>query len=89
VHKLDRGEHTVGAICSANPSFKRLRALDAKSDGEGTCFDELQEADERVAVMKRGQGDQRRDPRKPWLIASVLVLMKAALQIENDVRDGT
>ena len=65
-------------------------ALNGKSDGENTCFDELHHADERVAVVKRGEGNQRRDPRKPQLIAHVLVLMQAALQIENDVgEDGT
>jgi hypothetical protein len=56
---------------------------------ESTCFDELHHADERVAVVKRGEGGQRRDLRKPSLIAHVLVLMQAALQIENDVGDGT
>ena len=56
---------------------------------KGTCFDELHYAAERVAVVKRGEGDQRRDLRKPQLIAHVLVLMQAALQVEDDVGDRT
>ena len=62
VHELDRGEHAVGAICSADGSFARSWHSMANPMEESTCFDELHHADERVAVVKRGEGDQRRDP---------------------------